>query len=63
MRTKETPHEYARRRANETGRAYIVSSEGHVMLDCANNRRALADLGVTVEFRAARHPSEHRKGA
>ena len=45
----ETPCEYARRRANETRRAYLVSAMGHAMVDDALNRALLDDLGGLAE--------------
>lgn len=42
---KETPQEYAQRRANETGYAYLVTHEGHALCADAFNRRVAKDLG------------------
>lgn len=42
---RQCPHAYAQRRANETGRAYIVTGMGHAWIDCARNRQNLADYG------------------
>jgi hypothetical protein len=39
----ETAQEYAQRRANETGRPYIISAMGHAVVDCRLNRRGLND--------------------
>lgn len=42
----ETPHEYARRRATETGRTYLITNMGHVLwADPRNRRLAERDLG------------------
>lgn len=51
MTRKETPQEYAQRRANETGRAYIVSDYGHAMLDCTGNRRVIREIECKVAAR------------
>lgn len=51
MDRKETPQEYAQRRANETGIAYIVSDQGHAMADCPHNRRAIRDMECVVAAR------------
>jgi hypothetical protein len=51
----ETPRAYAQRRANETGRAYIVSCMGHAVLDCAENRLGMAECGgIEARFTARR---------
>jgi hypothetical protein len=43
---KETPYEYARRRATETGCTYLITSMGHVLwADPPNRRLAERDLG------------------
>lgn len=46
----ETSHEYAQRRANETGRPYMVivpndepGADGNALMDCAQNRKAFHD--------------------
>jgi hypothetical protein len=45
----ETPIEYAQRRANETGRAYVVSAMGHAMVATRGNRRLVeTELGGAV---------------
>lgn len=45
---RETPQQYAQRRANETGKAYFVSSLGHAMLDCPMNRKAMREIECSV---------------
>ena len=45
---RETPEEYAARRAKETGAAYIVTDNGHAMWDTPFNRRAIREIGLTV---------------
>ena len=46
MSLPEVPEEYAQRRAQETGRPYLVTMMGHVLLDEPHNRAlAVRDLG------------------
>lgn len=45
----ETPEEYAQRRANETGAAYIVTGMGHAWYDCAQNRELAPECGGIVK--------------
>lgn len=51
---RETAHEYAQRRANETGRAYAVFQNGeeatliYAALDCRFNRTSYAGIGANV---------------
>jgi hypothetical protein len=43
--------EYARKRANETGKAYLVTNYGHGLLDVPANRRLVDEIGAsTVEI-------------
>ena len=42
---REDPRAYADRRHAETGRRYLVTGQGHAMLDCPDNRRTAEDLG------------------
>ena len=58
-RQRETPDEYAQRRANETGRPYIVTGMGHAFVDCALNRRGIDELGGIARI----HRPKHRAGA
>jgi hypothetical protein len=44
--------EYATKRRAETGYAYIVSNEGHAMLDCANNRRVFKECELDIVHRS-----------
>ena len=45
---REREEDYAQRRANETGRAYIISNIGHVLMDCQINRMSLRALRAHV---------------
>jgi hypothetical protein len=47
----ETPFEYAQRRANETGHAYVVT-EFHALLDCPQTREVikLMECNVIARF-------------
>ena len=49
MNKLKATREYAQKRANDTRRRYIVSAQGHAMLDCALNRRVMLDLGGIAE--------------
>ena len=40
----ETPHVYAQRRANETGRRYMVSEQGKALLYCPANVAMLRSI-------------------
>jgi hypothetical protein len=39
---------YAQSRADETKRRYLISDVGHVLVDCAANRKALREMGAKV---------------
>jgi len=41
----EPPAEYAQRRANETGKPYMVTTIGHAVWACAENIRNFRDMG------------------
>lgn len=45
--TRETPNEYAQRRANETGRPYLVTDHGHAMM-LWGNRRTVESIGCKI---------------
>jgi hypothetical protein len=47
---RETPPEYAQRRANETGRAYLVTNMGHAMMLTGNRRLAQTHLGGIAQI-------------
>lgn len=55
---KESPEDYAQRRANETGRAYFVTGMGHAQLNCAMNRRGAEELGGIVKIYRPKPPIE-----
>jgi len=44
---KECPHAYAQRRANETGKQYIVTGMGHVWVK-VGNEGATEQCGTTI---------------
>lgn len=41
-------HAYARQRARDTGRPYLVTDQGHVMLYCRQNARVAREIGCTI---------------
>lgn len=41
---KETPQEYAQRRANETCRPYLITGMGHVWWACSENRKTAQEM-------------------
>ena len=48
---KETPEQYAQRRANETGQPYLVTGLGQSFMDCRLNRKLAKDcLGIRARF-------------
>jgi poly(3-hydroxybutyrate) depolymerase len=54
---KETPQEYAQRRANETGRAYIVSGMGHAWAAFRSNVQLMRGPdfgGISATFKPQR---------
>lgn len=48
--THESPIQYAKRRHYETRRHYIVSNEGHAVMDCRHNRKVWRELGLSIVF-------------
>lgn len=59
MSDKQDPEVYAQQRANETGRAYLVTMQGHAFLDAPENRDMAERLcgGIAGRFtRERRHP-------
>jgi hypothetical protein len=53
---RESPEEYAQRRANETGHPYIVTMMGHAWPDFPDNRESAIKTcgGIAGTFRRAR---------
>lgn len=50
--------EYGQRRANETGRAYLMTSMGHVFMDCPLNRRMAEECGgIATTFHPEPEPA------
>ena len=49
MERRETPEAYADRRAQETGRTYVVTALGHAYMWLGNERLA-EDCGTTVVY-------------
>ena len=47
-----TDIDYAKLRRSETGQAYLVSAQGHVMYDCPHNRQMIEDDLGGVIFRS-----------
>jgi hypothetical protein len=48
---KETSEQYAKRRVKETGRSYLVTGMGHVLLNDSHNRNIAKDLnGIARVF-------------
>ena len=54
--TKEAPEEYARRRVAETGKSYIVTGVGNVLMSCTHNRKLAEDMlgGIALVFSPVR---------
>jgi hypothetical protein len=46
--TIENAVAYAIRRRRETGRPYIVSAQGHALLDCPANRKLCREFGGVI---------------
>lgn len=59
---KETTAEYAQRRANETGRAYLAGAI-HALMDCPHNRAVFRDELCEKPVRYAPQRASKAKGA